>query len=185
MRRTIMGMLMTALAIAPLFAMGGRPPAPQPDESSAVAQNELLPGVPSEEAACEETKTGAKKRAEPEMQFQAESFVVPLDWEGDGFITGEKDKKLLISAGDTVYINIGSSKVKQGTNCMVYRLVGKVRDHETRKVIGYEVRRIAKLVLTSGIGENTSTAKVTVSYEPVEIGDTVKIVSKENEKDNK
>jgi len=60
----------------------------------------------------------------------------------------DKDKKLLISAGDTVYINIGSNKVKPGDRCVVFRIMGRVKDQNTGEYLGYEVRRIARLELT-------------------------------------
>ena len=95
-------------------------------------------------------------------------------------IAGEKDKKLMIAAGDTVYINLGSDKVKPGTICVVYRRIGRIKDPgEVGENLGVEVRRVGKLEVSDDIGRNVSSAKVIVSYEPIETGDGVKIVTLE------
>jgi hypothetical protein len=111
--------------------------------------------------------------------YNAESMVVN-DLDADGIILGDKDKKLLISAGDTVYLNIGNDRVKPGTQCFVFRKVQPVSNPEDkREIIGYEIRRTGKLEITRDLNETTSTAKVLISYEPIEIGDIVQVINPE------
>jgi len=147
-----------------------------------------------EENACETVKSpsGAEQKKtensllNPDLEkyYQTDSFVAPVDWEPDGYITGDKDKRLLISAGDTVFVNLGLDRVKPGSICMVYRIVGKVKDRQTRDLVGYEARRVARVKIL-GAGEKSATARVLVSYEPLEIGDSVRVLAdtKENTKE--
>jgi hypothetical protein len=110
----------------------------------------------------------------------SDSMVVSRDWIVDGVIAGEKDKKLMIAAGDTVYVNLGSDKVVPGTKCTVYRKIGRVKDPgESGENLGFEVRRVGKIEIGDDIGKNVSSARVIVSYEPIQINDAVKITSSE------
>jgi len=110
----------------------------------------------------------------------AKSMIVPKDWSIDGKIVGDKDKKLIIAAGDTVYVNIGNDRVNNGDICFIYRKIGKVKDPaETGGILGYEVRRIGKIEITDSLNSRASSAKVIISYEPINIGDSVKIVQSE------
>jgi hypothetical protein len=103
-------------------------------------------------------------------------MVVPKYWKADGYVVGEKDKKLLISEGDTLYINLGAYRVRPGTQCMLYRKIDELTDPETDNFLGYEVRKIGKIEVTKDVSNDASTAKVLISYEPIEIGDMVKII---------
>ncbi|HBU69074.1 MAG TPA: hypothetical protein DEE98_01680 [Elusimicrobia bacterium] len=175
--------------------------APSADGVS-VTETEAAPAreeQPAEEAAAEESSSEVEEEAgtqdmveeeSPKMEskfigskavtqknLEAESFVAPVDWDADGHVTGEKEKKLLISTGDTVYLNLGSDKVTAGTKCMVYRRLGRVRDQRNGDVLGVEIRRIAKIEVTDNIGETACTAKIVTMYDTVEIGDIVKIMS--------
>lgn len=109
------------------------------------------------------------------------SMVVPRDWKVDGKIVGEKDKKLMISAGDTVYVNLGKDRVQSGTMCMIYRKVGKIKDpKKSGGLLGYEVRRVGKLEITDETGRDASSARILVSYEPIKTGDGVIIITTGN-----
>ena len=112
--------------------------------------------------------------------YKGECFVAPPEWQPDGIIAADKGKKLLISAGDSVYINIGSDRVRPGMQCMVYRRKGKYKDPETRETVGYEMTRVGKLEITTDVGAKTATAKVILSYDTIELGDEVKIITAEN-----
>jgi len=137
-------------------------------------QDETAIPEPKAPAAPYEITSTAKKNT------TAESMVVSRDWTIDGVIVGEKDKKLMIAAGDTIYVNLGKDKVKNGDLCQVFRKVGKVKDpNEYGGSLGFEVRRIGKIQITGDTGDNVSTAKVIVSYEPLLIGDAVKIIPSE------
>jgi nucleoid-associated protein YgaU len=111
--------------------------------------------------------------------FGGESFVAPRSWEIDGLVIGDKDKKLMISDGDTVYVNLGEDRVKPGLQCMVYRKKDKVKDPYTREMVGYEVHRVGRIEITRDVGRDVSSAKVVTAYEPIEVGDIVKIIGKE------
>jgi hypothetical protein len=115
--------------------------------------------------------------ATPNKPSGNEGMVVPGDWVIDGTIVGEKDKKLLIAAGDTVYVNLGSDKVNTGDQCIVYRKTGSIKDpKDSGESLGLEVQRVGKLEIVGDPGKDVSSAKVIVSYAPLEIGDGVKIV---------
>ena len=117
----------------------------------------------------------------PNKPYGNDGMVVPRDWTIDGTIVGERDKKLLISAGDTVYVDLGSDKVNTGDECVVYRKVGSIKDPKNSgESLGFEVQRVGKLEITGEPGKDVSSAKVTVSYNPLEIGDGVKIISTED-----
>lgn len=102
-----------------------------------------------------------------------DSKIVSKGWKGDGKIVGDKDKKMMISAGDTVYVDIGNDRVNKGDICCVYRNVGRVKDKG--EVLGYEVRLIGKIEITDNSNSDASSAKVFLSFEPINIGDIVKI----------
>jgi len=154
-------------------------PAPAPVEEK-IEEPEVQAPVeePAEEEDEEETaKEVQATTEEPFVVPDAESFVAPETWQGDGHIASEKDKKLLISTGDTVYINVGAASVAPGTKCIVYRIIGKVQDQNTRDILGNEVRRIGRLKVMDAVGVSAATAKVMISYDPIQIGDIIKIVS--------
>jgi hypothetical protein len=132
-------------------------------ENSAPFQSEASPNAPA-------------KTDQSELLFKGECFVAPLDWQADGVIVAAKDKNLLISAGDSVFINIGASRVRPGMQCMVYRRKRKFKDPETHELLGFEMARVGKLEITTDVGEKAATAKVILSYDPIEIGDAVKII---------
>lgn len=109
------------------------------------------------------------------MKFTPGNFVVPKKWQFDGLLTGEKEKKILISAGDTVYLNIGSKKgLEPKMYYFVYRKGGKAYYPETGKLLGRNVMRIGLIEITE-TKENSSIARVITSSEAIEVGDGIKI----------
>jgi len=160
-------------------------------DTSLAAVEEELPGfnaqkqeVLEEEADVVTTpleQVTAKESSISKKYMDSASMVVPKDWVVDGIIVGEKDKKLMISAGDTVYVNLGKEKVKSGTLCMIYRKIGKIKNpNDTGSSLGYEIRRVGKLEITNETGQGVSSARIVVSYEPISNGDGIKIVQPEN-----
>lgn len=137
---------------------------------------EPVPVEQEEPAVKEEQPPVLKKLDKSTKYYQEESFIAPEYWEGDGLIIGDKGKKLLISSGDTVFINLGSDKVKPGMSCMVYRKIGRFIDPSTRDFLGYEVHRVGRLEITDGVADQTATGKVVMSHVPIQIGDIVVIV---------
>jgi hypothetical protein len=118
---------------------------------------------------------GSVKEKHSRAGSRAGTFVAPLYWQPDGFISGVKEEKMMISEGDFVYINIDSSKIGPGTDAVIYRKVDKVIDPDTKKVTGYEMRRIGKVRFSKEIGETVSPALVISSEEPVQVKDVIKI----------
>jgi hypothetical protein len=140
-------------------------------EPAAVTPDEAEPaGAPAVTPAKME-----KPRAAEPTGYKADGFIAPLDWQGDGIIVSDKDKKLMISDGDTVFVNLGLGQVSPGTTCTVYRRLKKVKNPEDGNKLGIEVRLLGSLEITNAIGKDSSTAKVTAAREPIEIGDIVSI----------
>lgn len=120
------------------------------------------------------------KKSDEKKLYGAKSVVMPLDWEADGYIITDADKKVLISAGDTVTVNLGSDKVKPGTRCEIFRVVKKVKDPKNRRHLGSEVLRMGFLEITADVGDGVSSAKITSSNDPLKPGDALKIVETES-----
>jgi LysM repeat protein len=120
-------------------------------------------------------KAEKEEEAEEENNFiKGESFIADMGWKPDGSIIGDKDRKLLISAGDTVYVKLSQGKPEPGEKYIIYRQVTRVKDRDTKDYIGYEIREVGSLEITDKAGKNSSTAKIMVSAEPVKIGDLIK-----------
>lgn len=145
--------------------------------SPVVEPAEPVTEKPVEVAAKPVEMPAATPAAQAEKKYRSgDSMIVSSDWEVDGFIVGEKDKKLLISEGDTVYVKIERWRVKPGTQMTVYRRLNRVADPEVKNAsLGFEVRRVGRLEISTDIGDQSSTAKVVMSSEPIETGDVVKI----------
>jgi len=110
------------------------------------------------------------------MKFSPGNFLVPEKWQFDGSITQEKEKKILISAGDIVYLNIGNKKgLKPGMYGFVCRKGEKVYDSKTDEFKGRNIQRIGIIEIIDS-KENTSSARVVTSSEAIEVGDGIKIV---------
>lgn len=109
------------------------------------------------------------------MKFTLGNLVVPEKWQFDGLLTKEKEKKILISAGDTVYLNIGSKKgLEPKMYYFVYRKGEKTYHPETGKLLGRNVMRIGLIEIIE-TKENLSIARVITSSEAIEVGDGIKI----------
>lgn len=174
------------------------PAAPEADVAAAVDEQEAAeaPAVPAEDdtavaeyvsvddadvAAPVETvvpvpaSAPAVSRAAQPRPFGADGFVVPQHWNGDGYIVGDKDKKLMISDGDTVFLSLGAGLVTTGTRCTIYRRLKKVRNPDDGTLLGVEVRVLGTLEITHADSPDASTARVTNSREPISVGDIVRI----------
>ncbi|MGA2089838.1 MAG: hypothetical protein ABSH12_00030 [Endomicrobiales bacterium] len=105
--------------------------------------------------------------------YKADGFIASKDWTGDGIIVSEKEKKLMISDGDSVFVSLGSDKVSPGTTCTIYRKMDKVINPDTGKNLGIEVRLIGTLEISDFTGKDSSAAKIINARESVEVGDIV------------
>jgi hypothetical protein len=165
------------------------------EESQAAPKSEIKMNVDMENKVNAEEQLDKNTEQEPEIEtaivpvpkkekaeapaknknLRAESFIVQEEWVPDGIIMGDKDNKLLISTGDTVYVTIDPDLIKPGLRCGIYRKMDHIKDGKTKEYLGYEIRRIGRLEFTDRIGNKVSSAKITVSYEPVQIEDVVKL----------
>jgi LysM repeat protein len=101
-------------------------------------------------------------------------FTLPVNFEFDGKITGEKNNKQLISQTDTVYINAGKNKdLKAKMRGDVIRIIGRTKGPKRESL--YQVKKTGIIELTSDIREDNSVAIVIRSYEPIEKGDLIRI----------
>ena len=107
----------------------------------------------------------------------AEAFVAGSDWEFDGFVAGGQDARIktMFILGDLIYLNIGHEQgIEPGNRISVYRRGDQVRDPQTGKLIGYEVRRGAIAKVTDKVEGEFSVARIIKTYEGIEIGDLVR-----------
>ena len=56
----------------------------------------------------------------------------------------------------------------------IYRRGDKIRDPQTSRFIGYEVRKVAVSEVSDRIEQSNSSARIIKSYEAVEVGDLVR-----------
>ena len=106
----------------------------------------------------------------------SDNFIVDENWEADGYVLRDENKKLLIGQDDVVYLNIGAANgAKAYMRGGVYRRGGKIKDPDTHRRLGYIMRRIGTFQLTENVGEGASTAVITTSKEPHRIGDIVRL----------
>lgn len=175
----------TAPEAASETAVAEEAPAPQASDETAVEEASATEQTETDEASVEGEGTSeegsetaeAPTAASGGRVFSGDSFVAPRDWEFDGFITSERDQKLMISAGDTVYLDLGSQQaVKRDTRCLVYRKGRRVYHPTNGEFLGYVVRKVALVEVTNEVTDQASAAEVLVSYEPVAVGDLVRIL---------
>lgn len=155
-------------------------------EAAAAAEPEAEPAAEesaeasAEEAAAEpEAEAGPptkKVEASPSKTAAIDSMVVDKKWRGDGQIISDVGKKIMISQGDLIYVNIGAAKgVKPRMRADVYRKGQMVREYETGEKVGQVMKRVAVIEMTQEVQDQTSVAVVITSYEPIKLGDFVKL----------
>jgi len=138
---------------------------------------ERLAEVPQEmEVRLEELKPGA--------EYQRDIFIAPPDFKFDGYIAGVKEKKVMTAYGDLVFIDLGKRQnVKPKTRYTVYREGDEVIHPATGELMGIMVEKIGVLEVTIDIGEDNSTALIIDSRKPIEIGDSIKLQAKLEERE--
>lgn len=107
----------------------------------------------------------------------AEAFVVGPDWEFDGFVAGGQDEniKSMFSVHDLIYLNVGTSQgFSSGDIVGIYRRGDKIRDPQTKRMLGFEVRKIAVSEVSDRVSDNSASVRILKSYEAVEVGDLVR-----------
>ncbi|MFC1501190.1 hypothetical protein ACFL58_01925 [Elusimicrobiota bacterium] len=113
---------------------------------------------------------------EREESFKDLSFAAPKKWRGDGRIVSVKEKKMMLSTGDIIFTSLGEEKVQAGTKCAVFRKIKKMKDPDTGKFMGYEVRHLGYVEIAGNVKERASVAVITNSREPIRLGDILEIV---------
>lgn len=116
-------------------------------------------------------------KAAPKRIDRADAFVAGPDWEFDGFVSGGQDSSVrsMFYLNDLIYLNIGSQQgIGIGDKVGIYKRGDKVRDPQTGKFIGYEVRRAAIAKATDRVEEETCAVRISNTYEAVELGDLVR-----------
>jgi hypothetical protein len=145
-------------------------------EEESITENSGVTDVQELRAADQKTDTDtASSQPDAKKNLEARSFIAPLNWVIDGTVIGDDEKRKLVSSNDIIFLNIGQNVVQPGNECTIYRKFKKVKDPLNGQVLGYEVHKIAKVRILEPIGESSSSARIIVSYDPVEAGDLVKI----------
>ena len=151
-----------------------------PEEESPAAEEVVAPAnapakgeTPGEAAVLPPKKMGIRYIP---TNLGSDNFIVDASWEADGYVLRDEFKKLLIAQDDVVYLNVGSANgAKAYMRGGIYRRGGKVKDPDTRRSLGYIMRRVGTFQLTENVGEESSTAIVTSSKEPIQVGDVVRL----------
>lgn len=108
---------------------------------------------------------------------RADGFIAKADWEFDGFVAGGQDQAVrsMFYLNDLIYLNIGSDQgVEPGSRIVIYKRGNRVRDPQTGRSMGYEVRRAAISRATDQVDDKTCSVRILNTYEAVEIGDLVR-----------
>jgi LysM repeat protein len=154
----------------------------EPVEEAAAPEPEAEPAeepAPWEDAqAAAEEAPAPKTPAAPPAKAAAtvESMVVDKKWKGDGRIIGDVAKKIMISQGDLIYVSLGAAHgAKPRMRADVYRKGQSVREYQSGKRVGQVMKRVAVIEMTQQVEDKTSVAVIITSYEPVKLGDFVKL----------
>lgn len=122
-------------------------------------------------------KPTPKKPAKGQRVERADSFVAGTDWEFDGFVAGGQDEgvKSMFYQGDLIYLNIGSQQgLNIGDRVALYKRGNKVKDPQSGRLMGFEVRRAGYAVVTDRLDTTNCSVRMAKSFEAVEIGDLAK-----------
>lgn len=108
---------------------------------------------------------------------KADAFIAPPDWEFDGFVAGGQDQEIrsLYYLNDLVYVNVGTEAgFATGDRISIFKRGNRVRDPQTGKFLGYEVRRAATCQVTDRVDKSNCSLRILQANEAVEIGDLVR-----------
>jgi len=116
-----------------------------------------------------------EKISQAQKVKESDTFIVKKDFKFDGNIIETKEKKNLIVQGDTVFINAGTKNgLKPNMKCNILRITGNIQDKG--KIIGKKMKKIGLIKITNEISDDSAIGIITMSHEPVLIGDYIKIL---------
>lgn len=127
-------------------------------------------------------KSAAKEPEVTDESADGDAMLVDETWEFDGYISGQKERREIISEGDIVFLDIGRKQgIKPMDRFTVYRRDRQMKHPETGESLGHLIRKVGLLEVTRDVLEQTCAARVVLSREPLYTGDYVKktaVVSK-------
>jgi hypothetical protein len=170
-------------------------PAPEPAVEAAPEEPAAEPEAePAEEAEAEPdgepeavasvSRSKRKKLSSDLFQSGAigwgnDSFLADENWEFDGHIIRDQEKKIMISMGDVIYLNVGASAgIRPKMRGAIFRVGKGIRDPFNRTRAGIQIKKVGTLTVSEQVSDGYCTAVVTNSLEPIKIGDVVKIQGK-------
>ena len=105
--------------------------------------------------------------------FRREGFVSAKDLKASGKITNSPLEHHYLTKGNKVYLDLEKKPSAVGSPYQIYRIEGEVEHPESGDLVGYKVRILGKLVLSS-IGDNPLTGTIVESYSEITRGDLVR-----------
>ena len=148
----------------------------QPDATEATPKTDSVE-KPKEDAPAETAAPATKPAKNARRIERADAFLAGPDWDFDGYVAGGQDSKVrsMFYLNDLVYVNIGAQHgIAPGDKLGIYKRGDRVRDPQTGKFIGYEVRRAAIARASDRVEDEVAAVRITNTYEAVEIGDLVR-----------
>jgi len=114
-------------------------------------------------------------KEEPVKKVEEDSIIADENWEFDGYVSGEKDRKIIIGQGDIVFLDLGKKQnIKPLDRYTVYRKDRKIVHPESDEDLGNLIRKIGVLEISTDIQSNTCTGRIIMAREPVLVGDMIK-----------
>lgn len=177
-RRTLILALAGGMAVFPsLYAAIRNAPETTPRSSSGStgSADEMSADLQTEM----ESKEAAPKSGTPKKKILTgtDGFLAGADWEFDGFVAGGQGQEIrsMFVTNDLLYLNVGYAQgVEPGDRVGIYRRGDRIRDPQSGKFIGYEVRKIAVSEITDKVDDETCSARVIRTSDGIEIGDLVR-----------
>ncbi|MCB4756809.1 MAG: hypothetical protein LHV69_07230 [Elusimicrobia bacterium] len=139
--------------------------------------SEDAPKLQDEETSLKEAEPPPAKKSKKKILSGSEGFVAGPGWEFEGFVSGGQDQniKSMFVVNDLIYLNIGRVQgLESGHRVDIYKRGGRIRDPQSGRFIGYEVRHIGVAEITDQIDDETASARVIKTHEGIEIGDLVR-----------
>ncbi len=123
-------------------------------------------------------KSEAKKEAEKEeteIICAYDSMTNSIGFASVGYVLTGARQKILLSYGDYVFLDIGKAKgLKPFTIFSVWRPGKYITPPDSTVPVAVIMKKVGELKVSRDIGENTSTARIIESREPLEPGDLIK-----------